>query len=223
MSIGGDSISNNLRLQLDNNPRIQGLAKFITDIERDYFSQVIVRNIKPDMNHNNLVVELNCPLRLVELVYQIKAGCCTYDTSDEKQGQCSSPLEKAYFELSLKNETEIEIEEFALFLSDCSIIIKKIYPRSITEQLVNIFEAFSNHLEFLTNNLSEVPFEIYVPVFEEDLVENDTKIANVEQNNNERNDYYSYWGLYFEGDEDAAIYELPKKRIINGDLYMLNH
>ena len=223
MSIGRDSVSNNLRLQLDDNPRILGLAKFITDLERKYFSRVTVRDIKPDVNHNNLVIELDCPLRLVELVYQIKAGCCSFDTSNVKTGQCSSPLEKAYFELCLKNESEIEIEEFSIFLSDCSIIIKKIYHQSIAEQLVNIFEAFSEHLEFLTNNLTEVPFEIYVPVFEEDLLENDAKIANVEQNNNERKDYFSYWGLYFEGDEEAVIYELPKKRIINGDLYMLNH
>ena len=223
MSIGRDSMSNNLRLQLENNPRIHGLAKFNSDLEREYYSRVTVRNINPEINQNNLVIELDCPLRLVELVYQIKAGCCAFDRSDEKTGQYSSPLEKAYFELSLKNDSEIEIEEFAIFLSDCSIIIKKIYYQSITEQLVNIFEAFTEHLEFLTNTLTEVPFEIYVPVFEEDLLENDAKIANVEQNNNERKDYFSYWGLYFEGDEDAVIYELPKKRIINGDLYMLNH
>lgn len=223
MSIGRDSMSNNLRLQLDDNIRIHGLGKFIADLEREYFSRVTVRNFAPDINHNNLVIELDCPLKLAELVHQIKTGCCAFNTLNENTRERVSSLEKAHFELTLKNDSEIEIEEFSIFLADCSIIIKKIYPQSIVEQLMDIFEAFSEHLELLTKELTEVPFEIYVPVFEEDLIENDIKIANVEQNNNERNDYFSYWGLYFEGDDDAFIYELPKKRIISGDLYMLNH
>ena len=223
MSIGRDSMSNNLRLQLDDNPRIHGLAKFISDLEREYFSKVTVRNLSPDINHNNLVIELDCPLRLVELVHQIKTGCCAFNTLDEITGEQISSLEMAHSELCSKNHSEIEIEEFSLFLSDCSIIIKKIYRQSIVEQLVNIFEEFSEHIESMTEKFTEVPFEIYVPVFEEDLIENEIKIANVEQDNNERKDYFGYWGLYFERDEDAVIYELPKKRIISGDLYMLNH
>ena len=223
MSIGRDSMSKNLQLQLDSNPRIQGLEKFIADLEREYFSKVIVRNCTPFIQDNNLIIELDCPLKLTELVHQIKNGCCGFNTCDHSTGERFSALENAHKELSLKNDSEIEIEEFSIFLSDCSLIIKKIYHQSIVEQLVNIFDALSEHLDHLTNKFTEVPFEIYVPVFEEDLFENDTKIANVEQNKNERKDYFSYWGLYFDSDLEAAIYELPKKRIISGDLYMLNH
>ena len=216
-------MSKNLHLRLDNNPRIPGLEKFIADLEREYFSKVTVRNCTPFINDNNLVIELDCPLKLVELVHQIKTGCCAFGTWDDCTEEHLSSLEKAHFELCLKNDSDIEIEEFSIFLADCSIIIKKIYSQSIVEQLVNIFEALSEHLDNLTKKSREVPFEIYVPVFEEDLLENDIKIANVEQNLNERKDYFGYWGLYFEGDVDAVIYELPKKRIISGELYMLNH
>lgn len=223
MASGRNGTGNNLRLKAISNMDIWGLSKFISDLERDYFSEVSIRDFTPDIYHNNLVIELDCPLRLVELVHQIRTGCCAFNKTDEFTGQRASPLEKAHFELSLKNESEIEIEEFSIFLADCSIIIKKIYRQSIKEQMVNIFDALSEHLEYLTEKLTKVPFEIYVPVFEEDLLENDAKIANVEQNNNDRKDYFGYWGLYFEGDEEAYIYELPKKQIINGDLYMLNH
>lgn len=223
MAIGRESLNKNLRLKLDDNPKIQGLAKFITDLERAYFSKVTVRNCTPFINDNNLVIELDCPLSLIELVHQIKCGGCCSSGLEDNTGHQISYLEKAHDELCLKNDSDIEIEEFSLFLTDCSIIIKKIYKGSIVEQLVNIFEAFSEHLESLTNRLTEIPFEIYVPVFEEDLIENDIKIANVEQSNNERKDYFGYWGLYFEEDIEAVIYELPKRRIISGDLVMLNH
>jgi hypothetical protein len=36
-------------------------------------------------------------------------------------------------------------------------------------------------------------------------------------------DYFSFWGLYFDSEEDAVIYDLSNKSFISGDLYMLNH
>ena len=54
-------------------------------------------------------------------------------------------------------------------------------------------------------------------------MENDINIANIEQANNEKKDYFKYWGLYFDNQEEAVIYELTKKRIISGELHMLNH
>ena len=50
-----------------------------------------------------------------------------------------------------------------------------------------------------------------------------TKIAQIEQAHNDKKDYFGYWGLYFESEEDGVIYDLPRKRIITGELHMLDH
>lgn len=223
MPIDRDSISNNLRLHLDNNPRINGITKFKSDLERDYFSRITVRNCNPTAEIINLIIELDCPLDLSEMLLQLKKGNWARTQKDPFTEIPISPLDNALFELQLLNDPLLDVEEFSIFLDDCSIIIKKIYHQSIQEQLVEIFEELCIHLEELTKNIIETPSEIYIPVFEEDLFHNDVKIANIEQANNDRVDYFKYWGLYFDNQEDAAIYELGKRCIFNGELYMLNH
>ena len=223
MAIDRDRISSNLRLNLDNNPRISGLRKFRRDMEREYFSRVKVRNCTPDLNHISLVIEMDCPFNLREMSTHLKEGRWARTHRDPFTGLPISPLDNALFELQLLNEPLLDVEEFSIFLNDCSIIVKKIYQHSIQEQLADIFEAISLHIDKLTSNFQHIPYEIYVPVFEEDLIENDINIANIEQANNEKKDYFKYWGLYFDNQEEAVIYELTKKRIISGELHMLNH
>jgi hypothetical protein len=76
---------------------------------------------------------------------------------------------------------------------------------------------------YFTKKFTETPYEIYIPVFEEDHFENDTKLKNIRIGNNNKKDYFEYWGLYFDSEKDAVIYDLKNKSIIFGDLFMLNH
>ena len=222
MSRDGSSYDRNLKVHLENDPKLIGLNEFRSRLERDFFGEVQVRNRITENHQVNLIIELSCNFDLKEIIVFFKnkqwgqgnGDCCGIDLSN---------LTRAINEIRQLNGLEIDIEEFAIFLNDTSIIVKKIYKDSIQQQLCELFISMADHYNFITMNYTETPYEIYIPVFEEDLVENETKIARIEQAHNDKKDYFGYWGLYFDSEEDAVIYDLPKKRIITGELHMLNH
>ncbi|MBT8181380.1 MAG: hypothetical protein KJO53_07310, partial [Eudoraea sp.] len=130
---------------------------------------------------------------------------------------------RALKKLNKLNSRRIDIEELSIFAKDCSIIIKNIFENSIEEQLRQILQTIAEHYVYFSKRLTETPYEIYIPVFEEDLFENESKLKNIRAGNNKKKDYFKYWGLYFESEKDALIYDLKNKSIIYGDLFMLNH
>ncbi len=117
----------------------------------------------------------------------------------------------------------LDIGEFSLFFKDTTIVISKIYDNSIPEQFDTIFTEIGKNYVHFSKGLSEIPYEIYVPVFEDSKDENNAVINNIEVSNNSKKDFYKYWALYFDSEEDAIIYNLEKSRLENGDLFMLNH
>ena len=222
MAINRGDYDRNLRVHLENDPQLEGLQRFKSRMERDFFGEVQVRNRITKDHQANLIIELSCNFDLKEIIVFFKnkqwgqgnGACCGVDLSN---------LSRAICEIRQLNRLEIDIEEFAIFLNDTSIIIKKIYKDSIQQQICELLINIADHYNFITKNYTETPYEIYIPVFEEDLLENETKIARIEQAHNDKKDYFGYWGLYFDSEEDAVIYDLPRKRIITGELHMLNH
>ncbi len=218
-----DNFRDNLKLKLDDNPQIEGLVEFRKSLEKDYFSNVAVRNCSADNIRENLVIEMDCNFKLVEILSHLQKGTWGGTFPAPNSWSKSSPFSKALERLNELNNRRIDVEELSVFLKDSSIIIKNIYENSIEEQLGQILQTIAEHYVYFTKKLSETPYEIYIPVFEEDLFENDTKLKNIRTGNNSKKDYFEYWGLYFDSEKDALIYDLKNKSIIFGDLFMLNH
>ena len=218
-----DNFRDNLRIKLDDNPQIKGLVEFKKSLERDYFSNVSVRNCSSDIARENLVVEMDCNFKLVEILSHLQKGTWGRMYSAQNSWSKSSPFSRALRKLNKLNSRQIDIEELSIFTIDCSIIIKNIFENSIEEQLRQILQTIAEHYVYFSKRLTETPYEIYIPVFEEDIFENDAKLKNIRAGNNKEKDYFKYWGLYFESEKDALIYDLKNKAIIYGDLFMLNH
>lgn len=212
-----DSFKNNPPTGVSKDFHIQGLDDFMNTLEKDFFSKVTVRKCASEDSEVNLVVDLVCDLTLVELLYHFNKNIW----GGFEDGKSSLP--SALYDLREKNKTHIEIGEFSIFLKDSSIITNCIYKDSIPEQLKNILIELGNHYVHFTKGMSEIPYEIYVPVFEEGISENDTTIIDIEVRNKESKDYYNFWGLYYNSEDDAVIYDLENLSTVNGDLYMLNH
>lgn len=223
MSIYGGGYSRNLKVHLENDPKINGLKEFRNRLSRDFFADVQIRNRITNDQQVNLIIELNCNFELKEIILFLKSNEWASEEDKNCCGIDLSNLERAVKELNRFNRLEVDIEEFSIFLKDSSIIIKKIYRESIQQQMCELFRSIAEHYRYITKNFTETPYELYIPVFEEDLQENDIKIAQIEQADNDKKDYFGYWGLYFDSEEDAVIYDLPRKRIITGELHMLNH
>ncbi|MGB5320414.1 hypothetical protein [Eudoraea sp.] len=121
----------NFNLKLDQNPDILGLSDFIRRLEKDYFSEVTVRTIPADRDQINLIIELDCTFNLVEVLSQLQKGNWGTTISDGT----ASPQLKALNRLRQLNDSEIDVEEFSIFLKDSSIVIKNIFKNSIQDQL----------------------------------------------------------------------------------------
>ncbi|MEL6917289.1 MAG: hypothetical protein AAFO99_06120 [Bacteroidota bacterium] len=223
MPIHQDSFKNNLHFQFNKDLNIAGLDSFKKNLEKDFFSEVTIRHRSSGGTNRSLIIELDCNFGLHEILHYMKNGSWGHMLKNDDTLEESSLFSRSLLQLKELNCFDIDVDEFSIFLNDTSVIINKIYEQSIPEQLEHILTKVAEHYVHLTNGLTEIPFEIYVPVFEEGLLENDTTLANIRTANNSQKDYFNYWGLYFDSEDDAVIYDLAKKTIVPGDLYMLNH
>jgi hypothetical protein len=202
------------------NRDVIGLESLKNSLEKDYFSNVTIRNSKVCCEQNNLVIELSCPLDLHEVLYHIQQG--TWGTNEPMLvNKGLTVLSQHMQSIREINNAFIDVEELSFLLQDCSIIIKKLGPESVEHQLDTILSTLAGNYVYLTRHLSETPSEIFIPVYEEvSSGDHVTRFAGPRRIENKG--YYSYWGLYFERNTEAVIYDLQEKDFISGDLNLLN-
>ena len=197
-----------------------GLSTLNSRLEKDYFSRIDISNSKVCCEENNLVVEMQCPLGLHEVLFHIQQG--TWGSYGPQLVNSGPPLlHDLMQEIRDLNGTFIDVEELSIQLADCSIIIKKIAPKSVENQLDTILNVLAENYVHITDHMSMTPMEIFIPVYEEVETHNAT-VRLVGSNEIDERGYYTYWGLYFESDEEALIYDIKNKKIIPGDLSLLN-
>lgn len=203
--------------------RLIGLRDFRKNLERDFFAESQISwKLDKDGITTNLIVNLNCNFSLTESLFHLNNGNWGGFLVESQE---APKFEQSIQELVNKNNRPIEIVEFCLNLRDTSLIISKIYPRSITDYLGAILPAISSNFVHFTKGLTEMPFEIFVPVF----IEHTQKqaIDSIDTNNvkGSTRGYFDYWGLYFESnaEKDAVIYDVKNKNIIEGDFFLLDY
>lgn len=216
MQSNQENPKNNSPIGFNKTDKIEALNSFKKSLEKHFFSQVVVRDHSTEPTAVKLILELTCNFGLAQMLHHLKLG--TWGSFESKENSFSNLFRK----LREANDLYLEVEEFAIFLKDTSIIINKIFDDSIPQQLEEILQTVSKNYVHFTKGLTEVPYEIYVPVFEESLLENDSTLMNIKSGNNNVQDYFKYWGLYFYSEDDALIYDLKNTAIISGDLHMLN-
>jgi len=222
MELNYDNFSYDPQIGTDLYSQIRGLDTFRKILEKDFFSTVKISapSCPQDGASIKLVVEMYCNLGLVETLSHYNKGMWGSNFDKEEK---RSPLRNAFLSLSERNNLEIDIEEFTLFLKDTSIIINTTGLCSIPMHWDTIISEMGRHFVHFTKGLTEMPFEIYLPVFIGTTNENIPTLLTIStEDTYDQKDYFRYWGLYFESQEDAVIYDLESKSIIEGDLFMLN-
>lgn len=209
-------------LGFDNDTKIIGLDGFRKCLEKDFFSEVTIFNCSNNDGVASLSIEMNCNFDLLETLFSFENGMWGDIAQKLKSKKLSSSFSRALAHLKEQNDVIIDIEEFSIFLKDSTIIINRIYNQSISNELENILMELNKHLAFYTHGLSQIPHEIYVPVFEESLSEDGTTPLEINTDNHLKKDYFGYWGMYLTPEEEAVIYDLVSKSIIPGELFMLN-
>ena len=221
MELNYDDFNYDPQISTDLYTQINGLDVFRKVLEKDFFSTVKISSpIGPQVGVSaKLVVEMYCNLGLIEMLSHYNKG--NWGATFDRQGE-NSPLQTAFRQLSEQNTIEIDIDEFTLFLKDTTVIINATGPQSIPLHWDTILSEMGSHFVHFTKGLTEMPFEIYLPVFMGTTTDNIPTLLTISAETYDQNDYFRYWGLYFESQEDAVIYDLKNKSIIEGDLFMLN-
>lgn len=192
---------------------IIGIDDFLKSLDFHYFSDVKLNNKHITFNSISLVLEISCNLDLLELLAHFNTDRWGYN------GKEKSPLEKALEILDLQNKYHIDIEELTFFLNDTSVVIKRIYDRSIATQLNDILKQIAFNYVFLTRGLTQKPYEIFVPIFEDTIQHMD---GNEEELNIAPKSYSEFWGIYLDKDDEASIYDVNKNTYVSGDLEFLS-
>lgn len=203
-----------------------GLSLFKRRVEQLFFSDVIIRNSDITGKKANLIIEITCNFTLTQGLSNLKTGIWAQLRQSANYPSSYSEFFKLVLQLQEKNSFPIEVEEFSLLFNDCNIFIDKLYKHSIPEQLDIILYKLADYYSELTKGMRQVPYEIFIPVIEEDVHNNtdvtETLVPKVKTDSYDASDYYNFWAMYFENHEDAFMFSLIKRTIINGELSMLN-
>lgn len=198
--------------KLDENSGIIGLDKYVKSLEKFYFSEVLLRKHSESEQAISITIDMKCNVCLTDILDFYRKGRWGYG----KEG--SSPLKDSLALLSKKNAIALDIEELTFFFEDTSIIIKRIYNKSIPEQLNEILDELVNHYIYFSKGLTEIPYEIFIPVFEDSLLETGKEQPVNFMSNDAPTTYFNFWGVYLESHEDALIYDVNKNIYIVADL-----
>lgn len=200
-------------INLDSTKEIIGIDEFLKSLEFHYFSSIKLKRQSCTLNSIHLVLEVNCNIELLELFTNFNTG--RWGTS----GKNGSPLQYSLEILNSKNNYNIDIEELTFFLNDTSIVIKRIYDKSIASQLNDILKQIACNYVFLTKGLTQKPYELFVPIFEDSL-------ENFEFEDDQTNmlpkSYSEYWGIYLDKEDEASIFDVQRNTYVTGDLEFLS-
>jgi len=205
-------------IDFNNEVLILGLDSLEKNLERAYFSNVSIRKIYRESTTAKLVLDVNCNFKLVEMIYhhniEIWGDFSCFTTS----------LSSIINEINTLNEIAIEIEEMTFNFNDTSVIIHEIYKNSIVEQLDNILNNIATNFTSFSKGFSdEMPYEIYIPVLEDDLIQNKwAQNPDYYTIENKSSDYSKYWALYFYSQSEAEIYDVQQNSLTPGNLHLVN-
>ena len=71
---------------------------------------------------------------------------------------------------------------------------------------------------FLTKGLTQKPYEIFIPIFEDNLEEfklDESQIQFAPKS------YFEFWGIYLDKEDEASIYDVMRNTYVRGDLEFL--
>lgn len=193
-----------------------GLDDFINRLERDFFGTTRL-NCKYDAKNNkvDMIIYIHLNFQLMDCLRHLNNGDWL-EVAIPKDNSIACNLEKSLRELNAQNSIKFDISELSLHFEETTVIVSRLYERSIAKQMGEIISEIGNHFVYFTKGLTEMPYEIFVPVFEDDI----PTTGNQPKKN--KSGYFDYWGLYYDNEHQhqAMIYSLRKKKLYQEDLFL---
>lgn len=204
---------------LDSNGLL-GLATLKRTLERDFFADASLDICSLKDGKVDLVIHLDCNFGLTESLFHLNNGNWGSFHRSTSEDVKTSPFQAMLYQLESENNVIVDIKEISIHLKDTSIIISRLPNCHIQDNLENILNAVSGSFVHFTKGLSKMPYEIFVPIYEETK----TNFRKSENESSWKPDYLEFWGLYFEGEDDLQVYDVKNKVIIEeSDFFLLNY
>lgn len=200
--------------------QVLGLDLLTKTLERDFFAEASIGFEVKD-ERIELVVHLNSNLALTESLFHLNNGTWGNFKSVISGGVKISPFHTTLLQLEQENKMPVVIVEMSVHLKDTSIILSRLPNCYIEDNLEGIFRAISENLLQFTQGMSQIPYEIFVPIYEESA---DMTPCINDDKYQKNSCYLAFWGLYFEGNYDAMVYDVKNKSIIaQSEFFLLNN
>ncbi len=194
-----------------------GLDVLKRTLERDFFATAAIDFYEVGNSNINLVIHLDCNFGLTESLFHLNNGNWGSFQSSLTGDVKISPFHTTLLELEKDNGVNIDIKELSIHLQDTSIVITRLPNCQIQDNLESILNAVSANFVHFTKGLTQMPYEIFVPIYEE----TENSFSHSEKKHHRKPDYLEFWGLYFEGEDDASIYDVKNKVIIERSHFFL--
>ena len=194
-----------------------GLEDFLKSVERDFFAEAkLLFRFSEKRQKMELVLDICCNFGLTVGLHHFNNENWGGFKWNGQDSPTESSFLDAFEDLNRKNGDTLELVEVSLNFLDTSIIITQLYEQSIPERLGQIITKISEHFVYFTQGLTAMPYEVFVPVFEDTLPE-------LRENEKQQNSYFDYWGLYFEesAPHKVMVYCLKNKQFCKEDLFLL--
>ncbi|MFC4220023.1 hypothetical protein [Flagellimonas marina] len=197
---------------------VNGVDEFLKILEREFFAEAKMQcHFNSSHNKAELILELYFNFGLTETLRHFNDGdwgntCYPL----ESQVRISSLFTGALENLNAQNSHTLDIIEASFHYKDTSIVISRTSDFSIPQQIGAILSKVSEHFVYFTKGLTEMPYEVFVPVYE-------GRAQNVFEPNKSQSSYFDFWGLYFEDSvhHKVMIYSLRDKQLCHEDLFLL--
>ncbi|MBO0324177.1 hypothetical protein J0X14_17845 [Muricauda sp. CAU 1633] len=197
---------------------VNGVDEFIKTLEREFFAEAKMQcHFNSAHNKAELILDLNFNFGLTEILRHFNGGDWgNFSYPQESQIQMSSSFTKALEKLNAQNSHSLDIVEASFHYKDTSIVVSRTSEFSIPKQTGAILAKISEHFVYFTKGLTEMPYEVFVPVYEGNA-------QNVFEPKKSQSSYFDYWGLYFEDKvhHRVMIYSLNDKELCHEDLFLL--
>ena len=200
--------------------QLVGLNTLKRVFERDFFAQATLGVVLGEKSKVDLIIHLYCNFGLTESLFHLNNGNWGNFQNAISGDIRTSPFHTTLLELENDNGLTMDIKELSIHLRDTSIVITRLPDFQIQDNLESILNSVSSNFVHFTKGLSQLPYEIFVPVYEE--TENSLSHSS-EKKSSKKPGYLDLWGLYFEGEEDSAVYDVKNKVIIEqSNFFLLN-
>lgn len=193
---------------------VKQLEIFRLEIEKYYFSKVLIRVMTKSDDLIEIGIEAQPNFWLSESIAYFKNSNWLNNQVDGSHNTFYK-FNRSLNKLRKNTPVYIDIAELSIYLLDTSLVIGKVYKNSISENYESVIATLIERMETMVTDNLELPTEIYLPLYNSKSV--DIPFCGLNKS------YFGFWGLYYDSEEDAVIYDVSDNTVFKGDLFMVDH